>query len=82
MAKKQTGITLEVAQKHLEAWLNAELEVSINQSYTIAGKAFTRANLGEIRKEIEYWKNTVASLKNAQKHRGRNRAYRIVPRDL
>lgn len=82
MAKKQTGITLEVAEKHLEAWLNAELEVSINQSYTIAGKAFTRANLGEIRKQIDYWRNVVTSLKNAKKHKGRNRAYRIVPRDL
>ena len=36
------GITLEIARAHLEAWLNAELEVSVNQSYTIAGKSFTR----------------------------------------
>ncbi len=76
------GITLEIANKHLEAWLNAELEVSVNQSYTIAGKSFTRANLGEIRKQIDYWRNVVAALNNAAKHKGRNRIYRVVPRDL
>lgn len=82
MAKKQTGITLEVAQKHLEAFLNAELEISINQHYTIAGKTYTRADLAQVREEIKYWRNIVAELNNAKKHRGRNRAYRIVPRDL
>ena len=47
------AITLEVAKKHLEMWLEAESEVAINQSYTIGGKSFTRANLAEIRKQIE-----------------------------
>ena len=28
------AITLEVAKKHLEMWLEAESEVAINQSYT------------------------------------------------
>ena len=46
------AITLEVAKKHLEIWLEAENEVAINQSYTIGGKSFTRANLAEIRKQI------------------------------
>ncbi len=82
MAKKPTGITLEVAQMHLDAWLKAELEVSINQTYTIGGKTFTRAELAQIRREIDYWRNIIASLNNAKKHRGRNRTYRIVPRDL
>lgn len=82
MAKKQAGITLEVAQKHLEAFLNAELEISINQHYAIAGKTYTRADLAQVREEIKYWRNIVAELNNAKKHKGRNRAYRIVPRDL
>ena len=50
------AITLEVAKKHLEIWLEAENEVAINQSYTIGGKSFTRANLAEIRKQIEFSK--------------------------
>lgn len=29
------AITLEVAKKHLETWLEAETEVAINQAYTI-----------------------------------------------
>ena len=64
------AITLEVAKKHLEMWLEAESEVAINQSYTIGGKSFTRANLAEIRKQIEYWSNKVAELENLAKKKG------------
>lgn len=76
------AISLETAKKHLEMWLEAESEVAINQAYTIGGKSFTRANLGEIRKQIEYWENKVQQLQNVAKRKGRNRAYRVVPRDL
>ena len=38
-----TGITLEIAEKHLDAWLEAELAVTTNQSYTIG----SRTNTGE-----------------------------------
>lgn len=50
-----TGITLEIAEKHLDAWLEAELAVTTNQSYTIGSRTLTRANLSKIRKQIEYW---------------------------
>ena len=76
------AITLEVAKKHLETWLEAETEVAINQAYTIGGKSFTRADLGEIRRQIEYWSNKVSALENVAKSKGRTRVYRIVPRDL
>ena len=76
------GITLETAKKHLEMWLEAESQVAINQSYSVAGKTFTRANLAEIRKQIEYWSNKVAQLQNIAKKKGRNRVYRVVVRDL
>ena len=76
------AITLEVAKKHLETWLEAETEVAINQAYTIGGKSFTRADLGEIRWQIEYWSNKVSALENIAKNKGRNKVYRIVPRDL
>ena len=76
------AISLETAKKHLEMWLEAESEVAINQAYTIGGKSFTRANLGEIRKQIEYWSNKVQALENIAKRKGRNRVYRVVPRDL
>lgn len=76
------AITLQTAKKHLDMWLEAESEVAINQAYTIGGKSFTRANLGEIRKQIEYWSNKVQELENIAKRKGRNRIYRVVPRDL
>lgn len=76
------AITLEIAKKHLDMWLEAESQVAINQAYTIGGKSFTRANLGEIRKQVEYWGNKVTLLENTTKNKGRNRVYRIVPRDL
>lgn len=76
------AIELEQAKKHLNMWLEAESEVAVNQSYTIGGKSFTRANLGEIRKQIEYWNNKVQQLENLAKKKGRNRVFRVVPRDL
>lgn len=76
------GITLEVARKHLDAWLEAEIAVTNAQSYTIGSRVMTKADLEEIRKTIDYWNNKVAELENIQKYGGRNRAKRAVPRDL
>ena len=39
---------LEIARKHLEAWLAAELEVTTHQSYTIGSRSLTKADLSEI----------------------------------
>lgn len=76
------GINLEIVKKHLEAWLAAELEVTTHQSYTIGSRSLTKANLSEIRKQIEFWQNQVARLENIEKRGGRNLVYRVVPRDL
>ncbi|MBQ0067547.1 MAG: hypothetical protein KBS60_05155 [Phascolarctobacterium sp.] len=76
------GITLETAQKHLDAWLEAEMAVTNAQSYTIGSRTMTKANLTEIRNAIEYWQGKVSALENAQKYGGRNRVRRVVPRDL
>ena len=76
------GITLETAQKHSDAWLEAELTVTTGQSYTIGSRVLTRANLTEIRNAIDYWNKKVIALENAKKAGGRNRVRRVVPRDL
>lgn len=76
------GITLETAQKHLDAWLEAELTVTTGQSYTIGSRVLTRANLTEIRNTVDYWNKKVIALENAKKAGGRNRVRRVVPRDL
>ena len=76
------GVTLEIAKKHLDAWITAELEVTTHQSYTIGSRSLTKANLSEIRKQIQFWENEVARLENISKRGGRNRVFRAVPRDL
>lgn len=76
------GITLKIAQKHLNAWLEAELAVTTNQSYTIGSRSLTRADLSDIREQIAFWEGKVAALENLEKRGGRNRIIRVVPRDL
>lgn len=76
------GISLEIAKKHLSAWLDAELEVTTHQSYTIGSRSLTKADLGEIREQIKFWNDEVARLENIEKRGGRNRVFRAVPRDL
>ncbi len=76
------GITLETAQKHLDAWLEAEMTVTTGQSYTIGSRNLTRANLTEIRNAIDYWNKKVIALDNAQKSGGTSRVRRVVIRDL
>ena len=76
------GITLETAQTHLDAWLEAEMQVTNAQSYTIGSRTLTKANLTEIRNAIEYWQQKVTILENLKKNNGRSRVKRFVPRDL
>jgi hypothetical protein len=76
------GIDLTTAKAHLAAWLEAELAVTTNQSYTIGSRSLTRANLSEIREQIKFWENKVSQLENLEKRKGRNRITRVVPRDL
>ena len=72
------GITLETAKNHLDAWLEAELTIVTGQSYRIGTRSLTRADLKEVREQIKYWNGQV----NQLSRRGRNRVYRVVPRDL
>lgn len=74
--------SLEIAQKHLDAWLEAELAVTNGQSYSIGSKSLDRANLYQIREQVKYWSNEVAKANNILKRKGRNRVMRVVPRDL
>ena len=71
------GITLEQAEIQLAAYLAAEMAVLGNQSYEIAGRKLTRADLAEIRSGVDAWNNRVINLSN--KARGRSRARTIVP---
>ncbi|HRG71350.1 MAG: hypothetical protein JNN18_09505 [Rubrivivax sp.] len=49
------GITLAQAEAKLALYLEAETAVLAKQSYTIAGRSLTYADLGEIRAGIQAW---------------------------
>lgn len=70
------GITLELAQARLDAYLAAELAVLGGQAYEIAGRMLRRADLAEIRAGIEVWDQRVKTL--TTRSNGGRRA--IVPR--
>jgi Family of unknown function (DUF6148) len=56
------GITLEIAQARLDAYLAAELAVLGGQKYEIAGRMLQRADLAEIRAGIGLWDQRVKTL--------------------
>lgn len=72
--------TLQEARNMLNMWIEAEKAVATSQSYSIGSRSLTRANLAEIRKSIEYWRNEVAALEKGNSN-GR-RVVRVIPRDL
>jgi hypothetical protein len=61
-----SGITLEIAITHRDAWLAAELALATAQEYTISNGAtvrkLVRADLAEVRKQVEYWEGKVRNL--------------------
>ena len=72
----------ELCRQRLKIWLAAEEAIATGQRYQIEGRSLTRADLYDVRKELEYWAGKLAEAKAEEKCGGRNRAYRFVPRDL
>lgn len=75
-------ISKEVAQRHLEMWLEAETAVSTGQSYQIEQMQLNRASLKQIRETIIFWENKVAEAEREERNRGRNRMYHFSPHDV
>lgn len=72
--------TLQEAQDMLSSWMMAEQSVSTGQSYKIGTRSLERADLSEIAKRINFWRNEVERLKSNRK--SGVRVIRAVPRDL
>lgn len=72
------GITLAQAEAQLASYLEAETKVLSNQSYELAGRKLTRANLAEIRDGIDVWDKRVKNL--SEKAQGRGRAVNLSAR--
>lgn len=70
------GITLLQAQTQLNAYLTAETSVLAGQSYEIAGRKLSRANLAEIQQGITLWNSRVTDLSRSST--GRSRARTVV----
>lgn len=75
------GLTLEKANEHLNAWLDAEMAVSTGQSYKIGSRELKRADLKEIRESIKFWQGKVQLLTTPGR-RAKSRVMRVIPRDL
>jgi len=72
----------ELCQKKLNTWLAAEESIATGQSYQIGTRMLTRADLEDVRKEMEYWAGKLAEAEAEEKSNGRNKTYRFVARDL
>lgn len=67
------GITQAQAQAQLDTYLAAETAVLSSQSYEIAGRKLTRADLGTIQTGIALWNGRVIGLANQARGRSRSR---------
>lgn len=69
----------ELCEKRLQLWLDAEEAIATGQSYRIGNRELERADLNEVRNQIEYWSKKLNEALNSGK--GRNRIYRAVMKD-
>ena len=67
------GLTLIQAQTQLGAYLAAETAVLTGQSYEIAGRKLSRADLDSIQTGIKTWNARVITLSNQARGRSRSR---------
>ena len=72
----------KICEEKLNTWLAAEESIATGQSYQIGTRMLTRANLKEVREEMEYWAGKLAEIDAEEKSGGRNRLYHFTPRDV
>jgi len=72
----------ELCKKKMETWLAAEEAVATGQSYQIGTRMLSRADLKQVREELEYWAGKLAEAEAEEKSGGRNRMFHFVPRDM
>ena len=72
----------ELCRQRLKIWLAAEEAIATGQRYQIEGRSLTRADLYDVRKELEYWAGKLAEAESEEQSGGYIRAYHFVPRDV
>ena len=68
-------ITLEIAEKRLKMWLDAEAALNHVGSYQIGERTLTYRNLKEVRESIDYWQSKVNSIRRG----GSFKIHRAIP---
>lgn len=72
----------KLCETKLKTWLDAEEAVATGQSYQIGTRMLTRADLKQIREQMEYWAGKLAEAESEEQNGGSIRAYHFVPRDV
>ncbi|WP_068775765.1 DUF6148 family protein [Paenibacillus sp. FJAT-26967] len=74
---------LEGLETRLGLYIEAEAAVLDGaQTYSIAGRTITRANLAEISEMIQYLEKEIAAEKAKDCGKGRNKVIGVIPRDF
>ncbi|MGG3504767.1 hypothetical protein ABES58_04700 [Paenibacillus lautus] len=74
---------LEQLQVRLSQYIACEAAILDGaQSYSIAGRNLTRANLSDISEMIRYLEKEIATETSRCLGKGRNKMFGIIPRDL
>lgn len=60
----------EMCRQKLNTWLAAEESVATGQSYQIGTRMLTRADLKQIREEMEYWAQKLSEAEAEEKNGG------------
>ncbi len=71
----------KLCEEKLNTWLAAEEAIATGQSYQIGTRMLTRANLKQVREQMEYWAGKLAEAEAEETRGGRNRIYRVIPLD-
>ena len=74
--------SVEFCKRKLNTWLAAEEAIATGQRYQIEGRSLTRADLYDVRKEIEFWEGKLAVAAAEEQYGGRNRVFRAFIRDV
>lgn len=72
----------KLCEQKLNTWLAAEESIATGQSYQIGTRSLTRADLEDVRAEMEYWAARLQEAEAEEKTGGRNRVYHFVQRDV
>ena len=71
----------KLCEAKLKTWLEAEEAIATGQSYQIGTRMLTRADLKQVREQMEYWAARLNEAETEEQRGGRNRTFRVTIRD-